>query len=177
MRQSGANRRTRRVVDVVRCVTLRASPSRRTARLLDVGTDCETRVGLRASVAVRQLQGPGVTRPRPSHDGRAGSRAKQVFHEALDKTGPERARFVAAACADDSALRVQVEALLKAHDEAGAFLASPTGGPDDAARTAAQLAAAPILQRRPVLASDLTSCCPGHRRGRPGSRPSGRRWR
>jgi serine/threonine protein kinase len=70
------------------------------------------------------------------------NRAKQVFHEALDKTGPERARFVAATCADDAALRVQVEALLKAHDEAGAFLASPTGGPDDAARTAAQLAAA-----------------------------------
>jgi serine/threonine protein kinase/Tol biopolymer transport system component len=70
------------------------------------------------------------------------NRAKQVFHEALDKTGPERARFVATACADDPALRVQVEALLKAHDEAGAFLASPTGGPDEVARTAAQLAIA-----------------------------------
>ena len=70
------------------------------------------------------------------------NRAKQVFHEALDKGGSERARFVASACADDPELRVQVEALLKAHDDAGAFLASPTGGPDDAARAAIQLAAA-----------------------------------
>jgi serine/threonine protein kinase/Tol biopolymer transport system component len=68
------------------------------------------------------------------------NRAKQVFHDALDKTGPERARFVAAACAGDRELRAQVEALLKAHDEAGPFLASPTGGQDEAARTAAHLA-------------------------------------
>src|SRR5262245_32613747 len=71
------------------------------------------------------------------------NRAKQVFHEALEKTGSERARFVATACADDRALRAQVEALLKAHDEAGPFLSSPTGGPDAAAaRTVAHLAAA-----------------------------------
>jgi non-specific serine/threonine protein kinase/serine/threonine-protein kinase len=69
------------------------------------------------------------------------NRAKQVFHEALDKAGPERARFVAAACAGDAGLLAQVEGLLKAHDEAGAFLSSPTGGSDEAARTAAQLAA------------------------------------
>ena len=68
-------------------------------------------------------------------------RAKQVFHEALDNTGPERARFVAAACADDPELRAKVEGLLKAHDEAGAFLLSPTRGADEATRTSAQLAA------------------------------------
>ena len=62
------------------------------------------------------------------------NRAKQVFHDALEKTGPERARFVSAACADDLELRTQVEALLKAHDDAGAFLSSPTGAPDEAAR-------------------------------------------
>jgi serine/threonine protein kinase/Tol biopolymer transport system component len=70
------------------------------------------------------------------------NRAKQVFHEALDKTGSDRAGFVAAACADDLALRAQVEGLLKAHDEAGLFLASPTGSSDEAARTATYLAAA-----------------------------------
>jgi serine/threonine protein kinase/Tol biopolymer transport system component len=70
------------------------------------------------------------------------NRAKQVFHEALDRTGPERTRFVASACANDPNLRVQVEALLKAHDDAGDFLASPTGEADEAARTAARLAAA-----------------------------------
>src|SRR5512145_2235521 len=69
-------------------------------------------------------------------------RAKQVFHEALDKQGLDRARFVATACADDPALRAQVETLLKAHEEADAFLASPTIGANEAARTAAQLAAA-----------------------------------
>src|SRR5262245_1365572 len=72
---------------------------------------------------------------------RRWNRAKQVFHDALGKAGPERDRFVGAACADDSDLRAQVEGLLKAHDEAGAFLDSPTGG-DDAARAAAALAAA-----------------------------------
>ena len=70
------------------------------------------------------------------------NRAKQVFHEALDKAGSERARFVAAACADDPKVLAQVEALLKAHDDAGPFLASPTGRPDEAARTASHLAAA-----------------------------------
>ncbi|HET9358347.1 MAG TPA: serine/threonine-protein kinase, partial [Vicinamibacterales bacterium] len=70
------------------------------------------------------------------------NRAKQIFHEALEKTGPERARVVAAACADDRELRAQVEGLLRAHDEADGFLTSPTGGPDEAARTAARLAAA-----------------------------------
>jgi len=71
------------------------------------------------------------------------NRAKQVFHDALEKTGPERARVVAVACGDDHELRAQVEALLAAHDEAGDFMASPTGaGNDDVARAAARLAAA-----------------------------------
>ena len=69
------------------------------------------------------------------------NRAKQIFQEALEKTGPERARFVAAA-ADDPAVRTQVEALLKAHDDANAFLTSPTGASDNAIRIAAQLAVA-----------------------------------
>jgi len=67
------------------------------------------------------------------------TRAKQVFQEALGKTGTERTHFVAAACGDDAELRAQVEALLAAHDEAGEFLASPTGaGADAAARAVAE---------------------------------------
>jgi serine/threonine protein kinase/dipeptidyl aminopeptidase/acylaminoacyl peptidase len=67
------------------------------------------------------------------------SRAKQVFNEALEKTGQERTAFVVAACGDDAELRSQVDALLTAHVEAGEFLASPTGaGADAAARAVAE---------------------------------------
>src|SRR5262245_42703584 len=69
-------------------------------------------------------------------------RAKQIFHEAIEKTGQDRAKFVATACADDRELRAQVVALLNANDEAGGFLDSPTGGVDAARAAAAQLAAA-----------------------------------
>jgi serine/threonine protein kinase/Tol biopolymer transport system component len=51
-------------------------------------------------------------------------RAKQIFQEALDRTGPDRAQFVTAACAGDAELRARVDALLAAHDEAGPFLRS-----------------------------------------------------
>src|SRR4029434_6425818 len=54
-------------------------------------------------------------------------RAKQIFQEALDETGLARAQVVAAACGDDAELRARVEALLAAHAEAGAFMASSMG--------------------------------------------------
>jgi serine/threonine protein kinase/Tol biopolymer transport system component len=70
-------------------------------------------------------------------------RAKQVFHEALEKSGPERAKFVAAASADDNELRAQVEGLLNAHSEAREFLSSPTGpAPSEALKAAAAVLAA-----------------------------------
>ncbi len=70
-------------------------------------------------------------------------RVKQVFHEALEKTGPERNSFVAAACGQDRDLRAQVEALLAAHDEAEGFLASPTmEDANEAAKAARGLATA-----------------------------------
>jgi serine/threonine protein kinase/Tol biopolymer transport system component len=68
-------------------------------------------------------------------------RAKQVFHEALDHSGPARGSFVAAACGGDAALRAQVEALLSAHDEAGDFMASAGEPGGRAAEAAATLAA------------------------------------
>src|SRR6185436_12552794 len=52
---------------------------------------------------------------------------KQVFHEALDQPESARSRFVITMCQDDQQLRAEVEALLAAHREAGAFLESPTG--------------------------------------------------
>jgi serine/threonine protein kinase/Tol biopolymer transport system component len=62
------------------------------------------------------------------------NRAKQLFHEAVEKSDADRALFVAAACGDDGELRAQVEALLAGHEEAGEFLAMPTtDGDADAA--------------------------------------------
>jgi serine/threonine protein kinase/Tol biopolymer transport system component len=55
-------------------------------------------------------------------------RAKQLFHEALEKTPRARAGFVAGACGDDEELRAQVDTLLAAHAGAGEFMARPTGG-------------------------------------------------
>jgi serine/threonine protein kinase len=73
-------------------------------------------------------------------DSTTWKRAKQIFHEALEKSGPDRSGFVDSACGDDERLRARVQALLKAHDEAGEFLASPTvAGADKAARAAATL--------------------------------------
>ena len=69
------------------------------------------------------------------------NRAKQVFHEALEKSGPERNAFVASACGDDQQLHAQVHALLRAHDEAGDFLASGDGMMSEAARAAVAIAA------------------------------------
>ena len=70
------------------------------------------------------------------------NRAKQVFHEALEKSGSERTGFVAVSCGDDHQLRAQVDALLAAHDEAGPFLASSTTiGANAAALAAAGVAA------------------------------------
>jgi len=59
-------------------------------------------------------------------DDTSWKRAKQVFHEALEKTEPGRTGVVEAACGEDRELRAQVEAMLAAHDEAGEFLSSPT---------------------------------------------------
>ena len=55
------------------------------------------------------------------------NRAKQIFQDALDRIGSDRWQFVAATCGDDAELRARVDALLAAHDEAGAFLRSAAG--------------------------------------------------
>jgi serine/threonine protein kinase len=50
---------------------------------------------------------------------------KSVFHAALELAPEDRPAFLDQACHDDSELRVQVERLLRSHDDAGVFLVSP----------------------------------------------------
>ena len=53
---------------------------------------------------------------------------KELFHAALDVPVPQRAAFLAQACATDEALREEVESLLTADEKPGPFLAqSPVG--------------------------------------------------
>ncbi|MHC4539935.1 MAG: protein kinase domain-containing protein [Planctomycetota bacterium] len=52
-------------------------------------------------------------------------RIKPIFSEALDKQGPERQSYLNEACREDPDLKVEVEALLKAHEGAGDFLEAP----------------------------------------------------
>jgi hypothetical protein len=51
---------------------------------------------------------------------------ESIFSEALKKnTQEECARFLDHACGDNAELRIEVEALLSAHDDAGSFLNEP----------------------------------------------------
>lgn len=53
-------------------------------------------------------------------------RIEAIFAEAiLQPAGEQRAAYVARACGDDAHLRRRVEALIKAHENAGSFLAGP----------------------------------------------------
>ena len=50
---------------------------------------------------------------------------KSIFSAALEKrTAKERAAYLDEACGGDKKLRADVEALLKAHEEAGSFFSS-----------------------------------------------------
>src|SRR5437667_6148124 len=44
---------------------------------------------------------------------------KQIFQSALERNPAERSAFLSQACADDPALRSQVESLIASHDQAG----------------------------------------------------------
>ncbi|MHC4407610.1 MAG: serine/threonine-protein kinase, partial [Planctomycetota bacterium] len=53
-------------------------------------------------------------------------RTEEIFDEALRKEGEAaRSAFLDGACGIDADLRTRVDALLRAHDEAGEFLQSP----------------------------------------------------
>ena len=49
----------------------------------------------------------------------------QLFHEALDRAGEDRADFLKVACGGDESLRLAVERMLVAREEAGSFLNAP----------------------------------------------------
>ncbi|MFL6228385.1 MAG: protein kinase domain-containing protein [Pyrinomonadaceae bacterium] len=50
---------------------------------------------------------------------------EELFQSALSRPADERASFLRAACAGDEPLRLEVEALLKSHDDAGSFINAP----------------------------------------------------
>ncbi len=49
----------------------------------------------------------------------------QLFHEALERSREDRADFLKAACGGDESLRLEVERMLVAQDQAGSFLDAP----------------------------------------------------
>jgi hypothetical protein len=52
--------------------------------------------------------------------------AEEIFLAAVERTAPaERAAYLESACGGDAALRARVDGLLRAHEEAGAFLEEP----------------------------------------------------
>jgi serine/threonine protein kinase/tetratricopeptide (TPR) repeat protein len=64
------------------------------------------------------------------------ARAKHIFGEAVALTEEARGTLLNERCGSDAALRHEVEQLLRAHDEAGAFLDRPTLLPRDLASSA-----------------------------------------
>ncbi len=53
---------------------------------------------------------------------------QEIFEQVVGIDGAQRAAYLAGACGDDAALRAEVEALLRAHEDAARFMASPTAG-------------------------------------------------
>lgn len=72
----------------------------------------------------------------------AGTDVRGLFLAALERSPAERAGFLDEACAGDAALRQRVEALLRAHDEPGAFLGE---GKPDPNHTAAYVSPSPLV--------------------------------
>ena len=54
-------------------------------------------------------------------------RVRRVFMEVAELPEADRAEAISRACGDDVSLRVEVEAMLRAHERAGGFMAAPTG--------------------------------------------------
>src|SRR5437763_14177106 len=72
-------------------------------------------------------------------------RVKEIFLAAVEKASPEeRAACLHEACGDDEALRRQVEALVRKHEEAGSFLESPVLDPAAAGEPQPGEAASPL---------------------------------
>jgi hypothetical protein len=52
----------------------------------------------------------------------------EIFHGAIARAAPDRESYLAVACQADPSLRAEVEAMIAAHDNGGAFGNSPVGG-------------------------------------------------
>ena len=52
-------------------------------------------------------------------------RVKEIFQGALELHGAERASFLDRECADQSAVREEVESLLRSYEIAGSFMEAP----------------------------------------------------
>ncbi len=74
----------------------------------------------------------------------------EIFAAALElPAGAEREAYLEQACGNEAGLRPRVEALLQAHEAAGAFLETPAaGGPSEGAPGAATIHVAPDLAPR-----------------------------
>src|ERR671913_576262 len=53
---------------------------------------------------------------------------KQIFQSALERNPAERSAFLSQACADDPALRGEVESLIASHDQAGDSIEAMAAG-------------------------------------------------
>src|SRR5438067_10701915 len=61
----------------------------------------------------------------------APGRLMAIFGEALECAAPaDREAYLGRACGGDAALRARVEALVRAHEQAGGFLQGPPAPPD-----------------------------------------------
>src|SRR5262245_34547242 len=91
--------------------------------------------------------------------------AKQVFHDALERSGADRAAFVREACGPDESLRNEVKRLLCEHERSGAFLETAPSGKLLAGSATRETVAtpAPAAAQSPVA---LTGEGPGARIGR-----------
>jgi len=70
---------------------------------------------------------------------------QEIFEHVIDLERAQREAYLASACGNDVALRAEIEALLRAHDGAAKFMASPTAGSlADSAPTADSSAAATL---------------------------------
>src|ERR1022692_3204365 len=60
------------------------------------------------------------------------NREIEIFNSALERTTPaERAAYLDGACGDDAELRSRIEALIRAHEQAGGFLPAEDAKPQD----------------------------------------------
>src|SRR6516162_3364540 len=81
----------------------------------------------------------------------ATAKARDIFLAAVERPPADRAAFLDQACAGDGALRQRVEALLRAHDEPGAFLSEANPDPNATQAAAPSLVGTVVVGRYKLL--------------------------